>query len=210
MGELYNLVRSEQPHIVVNGRQDYVEFGDYDTPENELPDQPLDGWWELCQIWGIPGWSYYEGEEYRDLEWTLDLLSRTVAYGGNMLLNVGPKGDGSLPEQAHERLAELGEWMSHSRQSVVDVERGPWPERANVPVTRRNGVWYLHVLSEHDGAVEVEAVPQPSGVRLLRTGGPVMYDYDGEALSIEVPDSDRASPDEVVAVSWPVSYHHLL
>jgi alpha-L-fucosidase len=215
MGELYNMVRSEQPHIVVNGRQDYTLFGDYDTPENELPDEPMDGWWELCQVWGIPGWSYYEGEEYRDLSWTLDLLSKTVGKGGNLLLNVGPKASGELPEEAYERMAELSEWMSHSGHTVRGVERGPWPARAPVPVTRREGVWYVHVLGEHDGPVAVREVPDPTDVRLVRTGEALDHEFDGDGggvgtVSFELPADRRASPDEVVALSWPPSHQHLL
>jgi alpha-L-fucosidase len=208
-GEVYSLLRAEQPHIVINGRTGYTEYGDYQTPERRVPDQPLDGWWELAQTWG-QSWGYTEDDEYHDLAWTLDLLSRTVAYGGNMLLNVGPKPDGALPEQAHERLAELGEWTSHSGRSIKGVERGPWPERANAPVSRREGVWYLHVLADHEGPVEVREVPEPAGVGLLRNGESLSYTHDAETLTVEVPEASRRSPDEVVAVSWPASHHHLL
>jgi alpha-L-fucosidase len=210
MGEIYEMVRSTQPHIVVNGRQDYTVFGDYNTPENELPDRPLDGWWELCQIWSIPGWSYNEDETYRDLEWTLDILSRTVSRGGNLLLNVGPKADGELPDEAYERLEALGEWTSHSGQSIRGVDGGPWPERANVPVTRREGTWFLHVLASHEDPVELRDIPEPESVRLTRTGEPVVYEHEDDSLTVSLPADRRASPDEVIAISWPASHHHLL
>jgi alpha-L-fucosidase len=212
MGELYSMVRAEQPHIVINGRQDYTLFGDYDTPENALPDRPLEGWWELCQVWSTPGWSYYEGETYRDLEWTLELIAEVVGRGGNLLLNVGPTADGQLPEEAYDRLDELATWMDHSGQSVATVDRGPWPTRTDpqLPVTRRTGLWYLHVLAGAPQVVSLGDVPEPTDVRLVRTGEVVDHEYDDGTLSLDVPEANRASPDEVVAVSWDTSSHHLL
>jgi alpha-L-fucosidase len=215
MEGLYELVRAEQPHVVTNDRG--YGLGDYQTPENELPDEPMDGWWELCQVWAPPAWAYHEDERYRDLEWTLDRLANTVGRGGNLLLNVGPKASGELPSGAYERMTELKEWASHSGHTVGAVEGGPWPERTDpsVPVTRRSGLWYLHALADAPEKISIRDVPEPADVRLVRTGEALDYEFDGEdggvgTATVEVPADRRASPDEVVALSWPPSYQHLL
>lgn len=108
MEALYQFVRATQPGIVVNGRtHGYDELGDYHTPENVLLEEPLDGPWELCQVWAPPAWAYTEAEQYRDMDWTLERIAKTVARGGNLALNVAPKPDGELPDEAYERLDEL-------------------------------------------------------------------------------------------------------
>lgn len=205
-GELDALIRSAQPDIVVNDRGGSPLYADYDTTECGGPDRPLSRPWERADIWA-DGWGHREDETYADLEWTLELIAETVGKGGNLLLNVGPKGDGSLPEGAYDRLGELADWMAHGKPAVTGVEAGPWPERADVPVTRTpdGETWYLHVLAAHDGPnVVVEHVPEPRTVRLLRTGERLQSSYDSGAkkLTVQVPPERRTSPDEVVAVTW--------
>jgi alpha-L-fucosidase len=207
IGAFYALVRSHQPSAVVNGRAHHAAWGDYDTPENELPDRPPDRPWERCQTW-CDHWAFVDGDAYRDEAWTLDAIARTRGRGGNLLLNVGPRADGTLPSTAHDRLAALGDWTAHSGASVVGADGGPWPRRTpeDVPVTRRDGTWYCHVLPGAPETVPVEDVPEPRAVRRLRDGGAVSWAHDpgrgNGRLAIEVPASDRASADEVIAVSW--------
>jgi alpha-L-fucosidase len=213
MESLYQFVRATHPGIVVNGRtHGYEELGDYHTPENVLPEAPLDGWWELCQVWAPPAWAYTEAEQYREFDWTLERIAETVARGGNIALNVAPKPDGELPEGAYERLDELADWMSHSGAAVKGVNAGPWPARAPVPVTRRTGVWYVHVVRDHEGPVRVREVPEPVSVGLLRTGESVGYDYYAAESTVEftLDAGQRASGNEVVAVTFPPDHHPLV
>jgi alpha-L-fucosidase len=208
MDEIHSLIRTEQPHIVL-GRE-FPGGGDFQTPENALPEAPMEGWWELCQIWAPPSWGYHEDEEYYDMNWTHEHVAKTVARGGNLLLNVSPDDTGALPEGAYDRMASLEAWMDHSGPSVKGVSRGPWPQRAEVPITRRAGTWYLHVLADHEGPITVRDVPEPEEVTQLRTDAAVPYGRSGEDIVIDTADLDRASENEVLALSWPAAEHHLL
>jgi len=199
VGDLYDLARTIQPHLVVNGRGGYTHWGDYRTPENELPDGVVEGWWELCQTWG-DSWGHRMDDEYRNLNWTLERLAETASRGGNLLLNVGPKSDGSLPEEVHDRLDDLAAWMADHEPAVKGVEAGPRPPRCDVPVTRGDAVWYVHLLGDHGDEVELSDVPEPRDVRLLRNGARLDYDHVGRTLSVSLP--ARQVPDEVVALSW--------
>ena len=213
MEGLYQFARSVQPHIVINGRtHGYDELGDYHTPENVLPEEPMDGWWELCQVWAPPAWAYHVDERYRDLDWTLERLAKTVSLGGNLAINVAPRPDGELPEQAYERMDELSRWMQSNRQAVIGVDPGPWPPRAPVPITRRTGVWYVHVLRDQQSPVVVEDVPKPRDVMFLSTGNDVPYEYDESAdfITFEVTSAQRRSGNEVVAITFPPDQHHLV
>ena len=202
IGDMYQLARELQPHLVINGRGTYTHHGDYRTPENELPEDPITGWWELCQTWG-ESWGYQSDDEYRDMDWTLERLAETVAGGGNLLLNVGPTADGTLADEVYDRLDALAEWMETGEPSVKGVDAGPRPPRSDLPITRGDATWYIHVLAgATDGdRIELSAVPEPRSVRVLRSGERLEYDHANTALSISLPD-ERPTANEVIAVSW--------
>jgi alpha-L-fucosidase len=192
-------VRRLQPGIVMNNRWGGV--GDYTTPEWDLPQGRPQGWWEYCIAWN-GHWGYNAAGEFRPNSWVLETLARTRAWGGNFLLNVGPAPDGTMPPGFYQRCDELARWMSHSRESLIGAEPTPGDDRANVPITRRPGVWYLHLLPAHQGPVEVRKVPEPRHVKLLRTGTGLPYRHAGDSVTIDVPKTERTASDDVVAVYW--------
>ncbi len=99
-------VRKLNPAIVVNPRMH--GYGDFTTPECKMPSGPIEGWWELCEIWPNCGWGYEKGgESYRSLKWMLGRLRQVRHWGGNYLINVSPRSDGTLPEAYYQRMAEL-------------------------------------------------------------------------------------------------------
>jgi len=201
--ETLALVRKLQPHIVINDRY-AANTGDYDTSfELEYPDRHPEGWWEACNIWpGQKTWGYNPAETFEPIDKTLELLARTVGWGGNLLINFGPRPDGDMPQAAYVRLYEMAQWMQHSRPAVIGVEGGPAPERCELPITRRAGVWYIHVLASHKGSVKVKNVPKPREVRLLRTGENIKYIHTNRSIRFKLPSKMRQTPDDVVAISW--------
>jgi alpha-L-fucosidase len=199
IGDLYDLARTLQPHIIVNGRGRHAHWGDYQTPENELPDEPIEGWWELCDSLG-GSWGFQDDDEYRGVDWALERLAETVSGGGNLLLNVGPKADGTLPTEVHDRLEALAAWMENHEPAVKGVEAGPRPPRCDVPVTQGDATWYLHVPQDHGNQVELSDVLEPRDVRLLRNGTQPEYGHADRTLSVGLPAHE--TPCEVVAVSW--------
>ena len=192
-------VRKLQPGIVINPRWD--EVGDFETPETELPKGRPPGWWEACHIWPKGHWGYVPSEEFQPLSWVLETLVRCRTWGGNLLLNVGPRPDGTMPDPFYQNSEILARWMIHSGESLIGADPTPGDGRSNVPITRRNGVWYLHVLPKHQGPVELRNVPFPRTIRLLRTGQSLPC-KGGQTLVLEIPENTRTALDDVVAVTW--------
>jgi len=114
------------PGVVLNARMG--SFGDYDTPEQGIPFAQLPRAWELCMTMG-PGWGYNASLEDNPrsqipVEYLIQLLSETVAMGGNLLLNVSPRPDGTIPEWQIERLKQIGAWLKLNGEAVYGSRAG--------------------------------------------------------------------------------------
>lgn len=198
-------IRELQPAIVINPRMHGT--ADFTTLEVEFPKARPAGWWEMCSIWNSGGWGYTSGEHYRSTASMLEEFSRVRAWGGNYLINVGPRPGGELPEAAYQRLAELSGWMRHSGAALMDVGPGSWPEDCNVPFTVKGNLRYLLVPPGLKAMVELKRTPRPSEVRLVRTGEPVAFRFEGEerrgTVSFDLPAGRRSGLVDVVVATMP-------
>jgi alpha-L-fucosidase len=193
-------IRALQPGIVVNNRMH--GYGDFFTPECRMPEAPLEGWWELCEIWPEGPWGYVKSESYKSTGWMLSRLAQVRSWGGNYLINVGPRPDGEMPTTYYQRMAELAAWMAHSSESLLDTAPGPFPQQCDVPVTTRGKTWYLHILPEREAPVQLREISRPTSVKALRTGQDLPYAFYGGTLMVDVSGPWRTPLDDVVAVRW--------
>jgi alpha-L-fucosidase len=143
--EMNELVRRLQPGIKIDDRG-WGEGGDYSTPERGLPvgaafEKPT----EACDSVGARSWGFRVNEDYRTVGYCTRAIDQALSRGGNFLLNVGPKADGSLPDEVLQLLAKTGAWYRRVRESYCKTTTVPWPEKGeNVYVTRRGGTVYVH------------------------------------------------------------------
>ena len=122
--ELLALIRSIQPDILINNRlSSYRNLGDIRTPEQSMqkawvrdPETKERAVWEVCHTFS-GAWGYHRDENsWKTPRMIIETLIRTVGYGGNLLMNVGPTARGIFDERATERLDAVGKWMRfHSR-----------------------------------------------------------------------------------------------
>jgi alpha-L-fucosidase len=193
-------IRAMQPGIVVNPRMH--GYGDFATPEMKMPDRAPDGWWELCATWA-GGWGYNKSHEnYRSAGWMLQYLAHVRSWGGNYLINVGPRADGTLPESYYVRMKEVSAWMKHSGVSIFGVKSGPYPQRCNAPVTIRENIWYVHLATGFTEPVKISGATTPVRVRLLRNGAPVTTQLENGTLTFQLPAGQRTDMVDVVSLEW--------
>ncbi len=154
--ELEALIRSLQPEILINDRLPRV--GDYVTPEQFVPPTAPDGKWETCLTMN-ESWSYNPADQdWKSPRSLVHTLCEVVGKGGNLLLNVSPRGDGSLPPEQIERLEHIGAWAARNGESVLGVEPGLEPWQHYGPSTRRGNRVYVHLLSRPYESVTVRGV----------------------------------------------------
>jgi alpha-L-fucosidase len=197
-GEIANTeVRRLQPGIVVNRRNG--GGGDYGDSEGKLPEKRFKGWFETCETcWPSKKWSFTEDAGWDTAPQVIEELVRLRAWGGNLLANLGPKGDGSVPEPASAAWLEMADWMKHSRESVVGAGPGPFPESVNAPVTTGKGVAYIHFLTAFKETVVWKNAPKYQRATLLRTGDSIPLTYQNNELAITLPPALRTSNVDVL------------
>jgi len=133
---LYAKCRSLQPNVIVNNRVEGWSgdkitdpLGDFRTPEQEVP---ATGWpgvdWESC-ITMNDNWGYNaQDHHFKSPEELIGLLVETASKGGNLLLNVGPKPDGTFPDESVGRLAAIGRWMRVNGTAIYGSTASPFPK----------------------------------------------------------------------------------
>ena len=131
---LRELVWKLQPDAVVTR-------GAIETPEQNVPGAPLLGAWEANMTLGT-AWGYQPSDErYKSVQELLRILVHTRSRGGNLLLNVGLKPDGSLPTEQEDSLRTLGSWMFINSDAIYATR--PWV------VTNEGNVWFTRSKDRH-------------------------------------------------------------
>lgn len=144
--QLVDLVHKNQPKALVSGRVGY-DLGDYQTfGDMEVPKENIPGLWESVDVTN-DSWGYSNFDQnWKSSQEILMSLISTVARGGTYMLNIGPKGDGSIPEQVEKTLIGAGKWIRRYPQVVYGVDSSPW--KHGLPwgdVTLRKNKLYLSI-----------------------------------------------------------------
>jgi alpha-L-fucosidase len=121
------MARGLQPHIIINNRSQLPE--DFGTPEEHIQAEDKGYAWEACMTFnGAWGWQPTPPEDWRSVREVLDMVRQVSAEGGNLLLNIGPKPDGSVPDEAKERLTASGKWIAKNAEAIYG-KQDPVPAR---------------------------------------------------------------------------------
>ena len=176
-------------------------YGDFRNCEVKFAEQKPKGWWEYCTIWSKrQAWAYTNNTVYRP---TVDILSeliKTKNWGGNYLLNIGPKADGEFPEAAIKGLTELSEWMAVHKESVIDSYPLPKDETSNVYATAKDNNRYLFIMPEMQNPIELKGIKKPKRVYLMSSGKDMDYSFKEDSINIEINKIPDLSKVEVIKV----------
>lgn len=147
------MVRAIQPHILFNGRNALP--GDFATPEGHLssptPWRPWEGCLTLNDSWG-----YSEGDQnWKTPAQVISLLTTCASRQGNLLLNVGPRGDGSIPEATLSILRDVGNWLKLHQEAIFGTDfftfdlreegnfRSEWNHAGSLTARGNNLFWII-------------------------------------------------------------------
>ncbi len=218
--DLMNLVRSKQPKVLLNNRlfrikeagwggmgiSGYVlqldpKYGDFITPEQHVPATGVPGLdWETCMTLNTT-WGYSEHDHaWKSDETLVRNLVDIASKGGNYLLNIGPKGDGSVPEDSVKSMRAIGAWMKVNGESITGTTASPFDKlawgRCTKKVTAAGATLYLHVFDwPADGKLLVPGLRGTvESARLLAGGKRLQTAPDAAGVVVTVP---AAAPDKI-------------
>ena len=169
--ELYRLVKSLQPDCLINSRIGNGE-GDYGSlGDNEIPTMTLVRPYETPMTLN-DSWGYNEFDEnWKTGGELIDMLVKLASRNVNLLLNIGPKGDGTVPEGSVATLTELGDWMKENGAAVWDTAGNPAPGEFDWGyATSRGNVLYAIVRADGGPGIEMNGL-QASVVRVASLNG---------------------------------------
>lgn len=120
--EFKHYLQSFNPDIIINSR--LQGHGDYKTPEQGIPITRPVGPWEFCTTINS-SWGYqHKDNNYKSLKQILRMFVDCISMGGNMLLDIGPMEDGTIPERQVETLLGLGKWIKEHEEAIYGTEDG--------------------------------------------------------------------------------------
>ena len=187
--EIVSQLREHNPSVVVNSR--IAGYGDYGTPEQGVPTiRPSDKWWELCYTindsWGFQHTDTNFKTPFMILRTFVDCL----AMGGNLLLDIGPREDGTIPQEEVDVLKELGRWTSKHKEAVYDTRAGiPSEHFQGYSTLNEDGtILYLYLPYRPNGPVEVKGlVNEVKRVRVVGSEGEIGFKVYNKLSWSDVP-----------------------
>ena len=208
--ELVTFLRERNPNVVINSR--VQGYGDYATPEVGGPvQQPDDPYWELCMTmndsWGYQPKDTLFKTPYELLRSFCDCLSM----GGNMLLDFGPREDGTIPEPEVAILKEFGRWTAKHHEAIYGTDRGVYKDafQGYTTLSKDHRTLYLFIPYRPHGEVEVKGLlTKLKGARVVGSNTPLRWKIYNEAdwraepgnLYVEIPEQELDSEITVVAL----------
>ncbi len=194
-----------QPGIITNDRLHPDFHGDTKTPEQAIPDRDaVDGQnWETCMTMNS-SWGYKSYDKsWKSSEMLIRNLIKIAARGGNYLLNIGPKPDGTFPEECVERLKDIGNWMKVNGEAIYGTKASPfdvlpWGE-CTKKGNKNNTIMYLSVFNwPNNGQLLVPGLKNKVvSVKLLSSNTKLQARTTTDGLSISVP---ALAPDAIASV----------
>ncbi len=157
--EIRELLLEKNPDVIINSR--LKTYGDYATPEQGIPIyKPESSYWELCMTMN-DSWGYQGNDiNYKTPYQVIRIFTDVISLGGNLLLDIGPKADGTIPAEQVQILKELGKWTKKHEQAIFGTGAGIPKEYYNGPSTlsAKENILYLFVSGEPAGPLMLKGL----------------------------------------------------
>ena len=200
----------KSPNLIINSR--LQGYGDYATPEQGLPvEKPKDRYWELCLTMNN-SWGYQPTDnKYKSADQLIAILADCISMGGNLLLDIGPKEDGTIVKEQADILKDMGRWVKKHQKAIFGSRAGLPAGRFDGPTTFSSDgkTLYLFVPNHAYGWLPIKGLNKKiAHVKLVGDGTNLDWYESGRAwwsetpgiYYIYLPESLRDSSMSVIAV----------
>jgi len=197
------MVRELQPGIIINDRALLPE--DFTTPEGHITAASGARAWEACMCTN-PGWGWVDApdEDWVSARGVIGMLARCAAGGGNLLLNIGPKPDGSVPRQADALLHQVGQWLGVHGEAVYAasdrVERLGNVMDPNGGWTRQGSTYYYWIRHWQRGTHSIGRIRgELLSAETVGSNQPLRFTQERDRILLH--DLPTDCPDPVVGIA---------
>ena len=153
------MLLDKNPNTILNSR--LRDQGDYATPEQGMPiTKPESKFWELCMTMNN-SWGFQKNDnDYKTTGQIIGIFSDVIANGGNLLLDIGPKADGTIPKEQVDILKGLGRWTSKHKEAIYGTVAGIPKEHfyGATTLSKDRNILYLFVKGNPNGEVVVRGL----------------------------------------------------
>lgn len=182
-------LRQTNPQIIINSR--IQGHGDYDTPELGVPVmRPQSQWWETCMTMN-DSWGYQkDDDDYKSPQVLLRMFVDCISLGGNLLLDIGPRADGTIPDEQIAVLCEFGRWTSKHAEAIYDTRAGipTGHVQGYTSLNKAGDVLYIYLPYAPVGPLEIKGLKNTvRRVRVVGTGRELTWKRYNDLSWSEVP-----------------------
>ena len=193
--ELREMMLKYNKNIILNSR--LQGYGDYDTPEQGVPiKKPNNPYWELCMTMN-DSWGYQHNDHnYKTPYQLIRIFVDCISLGGNLLLDIGPQADGTIPQPQVDILKEFGRWTGKHSEAIYSTHAGIEQKYYNGPsaISKDGQTLYLYLDRKPNYKVLVNGLDSEiESVRIVGTEQTLPFNFKDNLLSIEV-DSRYCDP----------------
>ena len=157
--EIVDLLRSTNPEVIINSR--IQGYGDYATPEQGVPVvRPSERYWELCMTMN-DSWGYQHADSnYKTPTMLLRTFVDCLSMGGNLLPDMGPKAEGTIPEEQVATLKAFGRWTSKHKEAIYQTRAGIPNEhfQGYTTLNKAGDILYLYLPYRPNGPIEIKGL----------------------------------------------------
>ncbi|WOH38140.1 alpha-L-fucosidase [Thalassotalea fonticola] len=200
---LVDLVHKYQPNCLLNSRIGNG-LGDFSTMgDMHIPLKGHNGVWESIDTTN-DSWSYaWYDEHWKSPKTLMQNLIRVIARGGLFKLNIGPKGDGSIPQQAVENMSIAGQWLAINKAAIYATTASPYYGFPWGDITVKHNKLYLHIFELPKlGKLHLPSLQNSVlNAEMLSDGAKVRFVKDNETLTLTLPKKLNEDLIHVVEIS---------
>ncbi len=204
MPKIATMAREAQPGILMVDRTVHGPYENYQTPEQKVPEQQLSIPWESCMTLG-GAWGFVPNDQYKPAAQVIHTLVEVVAKGGSLLLGVGPKPDGTLPDEVVLRLQEIGKWTARNGKALYGTRTTKNYHQGNTWFTQsKDGQTFfaIHCLDVKKTMPKVISwsgnTPQKgTAVTHIPTGKKMKWFVKGGKTTVELPSAIASNKDNI-------------
>lgn len=202
--ETLTLLRRYNPNIIINSRLN--SHGDYETPEQGIPVvRPQSRYWELCYTMNDSWGFQHLDKNYKTPNMIVRTLVDCIAMGGNLLLDIGPREDGTIPEEQVAILKELGRWTKKHAEAVYGTRAGVSADYVleKNAFSKDGKTLYLYLENVKKKLVlSGVSLNKPKSVRVVGSDKKLSFDYAESYVDISLNGIDFDPAVTVIALEF--------